>query len=109
MGKETQLGKYLLFEQLGRGGYGTVYRAQYTVLNVERAVKLLHPALASDPEFIGRFRSEAQLAARMEHPHIVPVYDLGEADGSVFLAMKYMEGDDFRDIVKFYDKAIEED
>ena len=99
MTKETRLGKYLLYEQLGRGGYGTVYRARDAVLNVERAVKVLHPALSSDPEFLGRFRSEAQLAARLEHAHIVPVYDLGEAEGSVFLAMKYMEGGSLKDLL----------
>lgn len=97
MTKETRLGKYLLLESLGRGGYGTVYRAHDTVLNVARAVKVLHPALVADPEFIKRFRREAQLAARLEHPHIVPVYDLGEEKGSVFLAMKFMEGGSLKD------------
>ena len=54
----TKLGKYELLEELGRGGYGTVYRARETVLDVERAVKVLHPALISDPEFIERFRQQ---------------------------------------------------
>jgi formylglycine-generating enzyme required for sulfatase activity len=99
MGKEIQLGKYKLFEQLGRGGYGTVYRALDTILNVERAVKVLHPALCADPEFIERFRREAQLAARLEHPHILPVYDLGESGGSVFLAMKYMPSGSLKDLL----------
>ena len=58
-----RLNKYLLHEQLGRGGYGTVYRATDTVLEVERAVKVLHPALVADPEFIERFKQEAKLAA----------------------------------------------
>ena len=83
------LGKYELLEELGRGGFGTVYRARDTSLDVERAVKLLHPALASDPEFIMRFKREAQFAARLEHPAIVPVYEFGELEGAYFLVMKY--------------------
>jgi serine/threonine-protein kinase len=88
----TRLGKYELLYPLGRGGYGTVYRAHDMLLNVERAIKVLHPPLVADPEFLERFRREAQTAARLEHPHIVPVYDLGEESGSVFLAMRLMPG-----------------
>ena len=95
----TQLGKYQLHEELGRGGYGTVYRAYDTVLKVERAVKVLHPALVADPEFIERFKREAQLAAQLEHPHIVPVYDLGEDQGRFFLVMKYMPEGSLRDVL----------
>jgi len=94
-----QLGKYKLHEALGRGGYGTVYRAYDSVLKVERAVKVLHPALVADPEFIERFKREAQLAAQLEHPHIVPVYDLGEDQGRFFLVMKYMPGGSLKDAV----------
>ena len=90
----VQLGKYELFEQLGRGGYGTVYRARDAALNVERAVKVLHAALlAADPEFVARFRHEAQVAARLEHPHIVPVYDLGEENERPYFAMEFLEGE----------------
>ncbi|MBL7164678.1 MAG: serine/threonine protein kinase [Anaerolineales bacterium] len=92
-----KLGKYLLHEELGRGGYGVVYRAMDTLLNVERAVKVLHPALVTDPDFIERFKREAQIAAKLEHPHIVPVYDLGDDQGRLFLAMKYMPGKSLKD------------
>ena len=91
------IGKYELHESLGRGGFGTVYRGRDTLLNVPRAVKVLHPALVADPEFIARFRLEAQIAARLEHPHIVPVYDLGEQDGRFFLAMRLMPGGSLKD------------
>ena len=94
-----QLGKYQLHEELGRGGYGTVYRATDTVLEVPRAVKVLHPALVADPSFIERFRWEAKFAARMKHPHIVPVYDLGEAEGRFFLAMEYMPAASLKDML----------
>ena len=87
-----KLGRYELIEELGRGGFGVVYHAKDTALQVERALKVLHPALIVDPQMAARFTREAQLAARLEHPHIVPVYDIGEAEGRVFLAMKYMAG-----------------
>ena len=93
----TKLGKYELLEEIGRGGYGTVYHARETVLDVERAVKVLHPALAADPEFIERFRREAKYAAKLEHPHIVPVYELGDAEGRYYLAMKHKPGGSLKD------------
>ena len=61
----TQLGKYHIHEEVGRGGYGTVYRAMDDVLQVERAVKVLHPELVVDPLFIERFRQAALLVARL--------------------------------------------
>ena len=107
-----KLGKYELIEELGRGGYGTVYLARETVLDVERAVKVLHPALIADPEFIERFRREAKFAARIEHPHIVPVYELDEAEGSYFLVMKYMPGGTLKEYIAnegklYFEHALE--
>ena len=109
---ELQLDKYTLHEELGRGGYGTVYRATDNVLEVPRAVKVLHPALAADPAFIERFRREAKFAARMKHPHIVPVYDLGEADARFFLAMDYLPDGSVKDLLTQegrlpYERALE--
>jgi len=94
------LGKYELFESLGRGGYGTVYRAQEPVLQVVRAVKVLHQELLADPQFIERFRLEARTAARLEHPHIVPVYELSQDQGRYFLAMKYMPGGSLKELLE---------
>ena len=99
MGKSKKLGKYELLEELGRGGFGTVYRANETILDVERAVKVLHPMLVSDPEFIARFRREARLSARLEHPNIVPVYELGEQESAYYLAMRYMPGGSLKDLL----------
>jgi WD40 repeat protein/serine/threonine protein kinase len=95
----TKLGKYEIIEEIGHGGYGTVYRAYDTVLDIERAVKVLHPALVAAPEFIERFQHEAKIAARLDHPHIVPVYELGEAQGSYYLVMKIMTGGSLRDLL----------
>ena len=96
---EIKLGKYTLLEEIGRGGYGTVYRALDDALKVERAVKVLHPALVADPTFVERFREEARLVARLKHPHVAPVYDLGEKQGRIFLAMEYLSGGSLKDML----------
>jgi eukaryotic-like serine/threonine-protein kinase len=88
----TTLGKYELHEQLGRGGFGTVYRAIDTSLGREVALKVLHPQLTTDPDFLERFRNEARLVASLKSPNIVTIYDLAEADGRVFIAMEYLSG-----------------
>ncbi len=98
------LGKYELLEELGRGGYGTVYRTREPVLDVERAVKVLHPALSSDPEFIERFRREAIFAAQLDHPHIMPVYELDIFEGRYFLVMKYLPGGSLKDVLNKHGK-----
>jgi WD40 repeat protein len=82
------------------------------VLDVSRAVKVLHPALVSDPEFIERFRREAKIAAQLEHPHIVPVYELDEVEGAYFLVMRYMPGGSLKDLLAHqgrlpFDSALE--
>ena len=86
------LGKHEILEELGRGAFGTVYLARDTVLDVPGALKVLHPPLMVDGTVVERFHREARLAARLEHPHIVPVYDFGQAEGYFYLAMRYMEG-----------------
>ena len=96
----TQLNKYKLHQELGSGGYGTVYHATDTVLQVERAVKVLNPALVADPEFIERFRDEARLVARLKHPHIAPVYDLGEDQGYIYLALEYLPGGSLKELLQ---------
>jgi len=93
------LGKYELLEELGRGGFGTVYHARYTSLEVERAVKILHAVLVASPEFIERFRREAKVSARLDHPNIVPVYEFGEQEGAYYLVMKYLPGGSLKDVL----------
>ena len=92
-----QLGKYTILEELGRGGFGTVYRATDNVLDREVAIKLLHPQLMVEMNFAERFRKEAKLVARIEHSNIVTIYDLGEQEGRVYIAMRFLPGGSLRD------------
>jgi len=68
-----KLGKYIILEELGRGGFGIVYKAKDSVLGRLVALKVLHNQLTVDPGFIGRFEQEAKLAAQLDHPNLVPV------------------------------------
>ncbi|MDQ2810022.1 MAG: protein kinase [Chloroflexota bacterium] len=94
-----QLGKYVLDHPIGRGGMATVYRGHDAALNRPVAIKVLDPATTADPGAVERFRREAILAANLEHPHIVPVYDVQEADGLWYIAMRYVPGESLREIV----------
>lgn len=87
-----RLGRYALSAEIGRGGMGTVYSAQDEDLGREVALKIIAPQLASDPEFSARFLREARIAATLEHPNIVPVYEAGEIDGTLFIAMRMIRG-----------------
>ena len=77
---------------LGRGGMGIVYLAKHARLGRKVALKVIAPELAHDEEFRERFLRESQLAASLDHPHVIPIYDAGEIDGVLFLAMRYVEG-----------------
>ncbi len=87
-----QLGKYLVEEELGRGGFANVYKATDTNLGRAVALKILDPLLMRDAQWVARFRREARAVALLEHPHIVPVYEIDEIDGRMFIAMKYING-----------------
>ena len=88
----AELAGYRIEALIGRGGAGVVYRATQLRLQRPAAVKLLAPGLATDAEYRQRFEREARLAAALEHPHIVPVYDSGFADGVLYLTMRYIDG-----------------
>src|SRR4051812_23826409 len=79
---------------------GVVYRAQHMHLGRTVALKLLNPELAASEEFRERFVREARAAAELEHPNIVPVYDAGEVDGRLYLAMKFIEGTDLAHVLE---------
>ena len=79
---------------------GVVYRATHMHLGRTVALKLLNPELAESEEFRERFIRESRAAAALEHPNIVPVYDAGEVEGLLYLAMRYVEGTDLRALLR---------
>src|SRR5579859_8047492 len=93
-----QLGPYQIQSILGRGGMASVYAA-YDQVNARMvALKVLAPRYSNDAQLIERFKREAQLAARLEHPYIVPIYDVGETTGCVYIAMKLIPGHSLADL-----------
>jgi serine/threonine-protein kinase len=94
-------GRYRLMKKLGRGGMGTVYKGEHIKMGRSTAVKILAPELARDSDFVRRFEREAAMAARIDHPNAVGIYDFGEAeDGIVYLAMQLLEGEPLSGIIK---------
>src|SRR5919108_5046010 len=94
----TELGGYRIEAQLGRGGTSVVYRAEHVRLGRQAALKLLSPGLG-EADFSERFLRESRLAASLDHPSIVPVYDAGEDDGLLYIAMAYVEGTDLKTLI----------
>src|SRR5436309_6057625 len=95
----TLSSRYELVSELGRGGMGVVYRAIDPVLNREVAIKLIPPTALS-PELETRFRSEAKFVAQMDHPAIVPIYDMGSHEGSLFFVMAIIKGTSLRPFLR---------
>jgi ABC-type branched-subunit amino acid transport system substrate-binding protein len=91
---------YRIESLVGRGGMGVVYRA--TDLSLERpvALKLIAPELAEDDRFRERFLREPRLAASLDHPNVIPIYEAGEHDGQLYLAMRFVEGSDLKTVLK---------
>jgi len=87
-----RIGPYRILELLGSGGMGVVYLAEHAQLGRRVALKVLHPGLAKTDKARARFRREALAAARLDHPGICPVYEIGEVDGTPFLAMRHIHG-----------------
>src|SRR5438874_1279649 len=87
------VGPYRITDRLGQGGMASVYRAYHANLDRYVALKVLHAAFKEDPTFLARFRREAQIVAKLEHPNIVPVYDYNEHNGEPYLVMKFIEGE----------------
>jgi predicted Ser/Thr protein kinase/membrane protein YdbS with pleckstrin-like domain len=93
-------GRYRLIAPLGEGGMAAVYCARDLRLNREVAVKVLRDELTRDPDFLGRFEREAQVVASLSHPNIVPVYDVGEEQGSRFIVMEYVRGRTLKEAIE---------
>jgi len=95
----SEVAGYRIVSVLGQGGMGTVYLAEQTSPRRNVVVKLLRPDLSRDEAFRQRFVHESEAAASTEHPNIVPIYSAGEADGVLYIAMRYVEGDDLRHLI----------
>src|SRR5215510_2318742 len=85
------LGPYQIINQIGQGGMATVYKAYQPSMDRNVAIKVLPSQLADSKEFAKRFQQEARIIARLEHPHILPVFDFGEDNGVTYFVMRYLE------------------
>jgi len=86
-----RLGKFDMLEEVGHGGFGTVYRANDTTLDRIVALKVLHKQYNSDQKFIDSFKLEARLMAKVSHPNVVQIFEVGDLDGQIFIAMQYFD------------------
>ncbi|MBA3868342.1 MAG: protein kinase [Anaerolineae bacterium] len=91
---------YEMHERIGAGGFGAVYKAYQSTVGREVAIKIILPGLSNHPDFIRRFESEAQLVARLEHPHITPLYDYWRDPEGAYLVMRWLRGGSLRDALQ---------
>jgi serine/threonine protein kinase len=93
----TKLGPYEIHSPIGAGGMGEVYRAHDTRLNRDVAIKILPATFSSDPDRLQRFAQESRAAAALNHPNILSIFDIGEAQGAPYVVSELLEGETLRD------------
>ncbi|MCB0209977.1 MAG: protein kinase [Anaerolineae bacterium] len=94
-----KLGRYEILEELGQGGFAIVHRGCDTILDRPVALKELRPVLLNDAEWVARFHREAKTIARLDHPHIVPIYDVYETNQRLFIIMRLVDGPSLEEII----------
>jgi len=94
------IGRYKVIEELGRGGMGIVYRGEDPVLDRPVAIKVLPPKKLSQKKAVKRFLREAKVSARLDHPYIIKIFDIGEEEGIYHIVMEYISGKTLRDVVE---------
>ncbi|MEA2428309.1 MAG: hypothetical protein QOF37_1937, partial [Thermoleophilaceae bacterium] len=99
IGAGTTIGGYRLDQLVGQGGMGVVYRGENQQTGARVAVKLLTPELARQPGFRERFVREARYANSLNHPNVIEVYDAGEQDGVLYIAMEFVDGTDLKNLL----------
>lgn len=99
-GSPKRLGKYIIDRKIGQGGMGAVYLGRDPELKRQVALKVLPRDKAENPTLVKRFKAEAQAAAQLRHENIVAVYDSGEADGYLYIAMEYIDGKDLYELIR---------
>lgn len=92
-------GRYEILDELGGGGMARVYRGQDRLLHRFVTIKILREQFASDQDFLTRFQKEAQAVARLSHPNVVSIYDVGQEDGIHYLIMEYVEGRSLKEVI----------
>src|SRR5574342_20443 len=98
--QEQKLGSYELLEEIGKGGMATVYRAHQASIKRDVAIKLIRKGIADTPDAVQRFQREAQLIARLEHPHILPVYDFDGIHEPPYIVMRYLESGTLEEVLE---------
>src|SRR5215210_829814 len=96
----SSIGKYRIIELVGEGAMGVVYRAQDSVLERTVAIKVMNESIARQEDLRKRFLHEAQAAGSLQHPNVVCIYDLGEVDGHLFIAMEFVQGVDLERLIE---------
>jgi WD40 repeat protein/DNA-binding SARP family transcriptional activator len=91
---------YRLLDKIGEGAFGSVFRAIQPQVEREVAIKAIHAELANQPDFVRRFEREAQLVARLEHPHVVPLYDYWREPDAAYLIMRFLRGGSLEDLLR---------
>src|SRR5688572_28073286 len=95
----SRVGIYEIVEEIGRGGMATVFRAYQPSMERYVAVKIIHRSIASDASALERFTREAKLVARLEHPHLLPVYDYDGKHDPPYIVMRYLESGTLKDVL----------